>query len=106
MFWVHNTGPIGCLPVLVINNPPKPDNVDSVGCVKSYNEIAQEFNKQLKDKVSELRTQFHDALLILVDVFSVKCTLIGEAEKHGKFYTLVDLNEYPQLHVTYSGYHF
>ncbi|KAI7996209.1 GDSL esterase/lipase [Camellia lanceoleosa] len=82
-FWIHNTGPIGCLPYFVVNYPPKPGNADQIGCVKSYNEVAQEFNKQLKDTVSQLRTKFQDALLIYVDIYSVKYSLISEAKEHG-----------------------
>lgn len=82
-FWIHNTGPIGCLPFFVKNYPPAPENADQIGCVKSYNEIAQEFNKQLKDKVSQLGTQLQEASLVYVDVYSVKYSLISEANKHG-----------------------
>lgn len=68
---------------MVIAYPPKPGDADQNGCIKSYNEIAQEFNKQLKDRVSELRTQFEDALLLYVDIYSAKYTLISEANKYG-----------------------
>uniref|UniRef100_A0A5B6ZC48 GDSL esterase/lipase n=1 Tax=Davidia involucrata TaxID=16924 RepID=A0A5B6ZC48_DAVIN len=82
-FWIHNTGPIGCLPYFLINFPPKPSGADQNGCVKSFNEVAQEFNKQLKDRVSKLRTLLQDALLIYVDIYSAKYSLISEAKKHG-----------------------
>ncbi|KAL9997008.1 putative alpha-L-fucosidase [Helianthus debilis subsp. tardiflorus] len=83
-FWIHNTGPIGCLPALVKNYPPAPENVDKIGCVDSYNKVAQEFNKQLKDRVSTLGTQLQESSLVYVDVYSVKYSLISEADKHGK----------------------
>uniref|UniRef100_A0A5B6ZCD1 Alpha-L-fucosidase n=2 Tax=Davidia involucrata TaxID=16924 RepID=A0A5B6ZCD1_DAVIN len=82
-FWIHNTGPIGCLPYFVINYPPKPGNADQNGCVKSYNEVAQEFNKQLKDRVSKLRSQLQDALFTYVDIYTAKYSLISEAKEHG-----------------------
>ncbi|GMY26334.1 GDSL esterase/lipase At3g27950-like isoform X1 [Fagus crenata] len=82
-FWIHNTGPIGCLPFFAVRNPPKTANSDQNGCIKSYNELAQEFNKQLKDKVFQLRTQLHYAVLIYVDIYTAKYTLISEAEKQG-----------------------
>ncbi|CAL1395322.1 unnamed protein product [Linum trigynum] len=82
-FWIHNTGPIGCLPSSVIKHPPKPGNADPIGCIDSYNKVAQEFNRQLNQTVYKLRTQFPDALLILVDIYSAKYTLISHAEKHG-----------------------
>ncbi|XAR48118.1 Alpha-L-fucosidase [Bertholletia excelsa] len=82
-FWIHNTGPIGCLPFLVINYPAKQSNTDRNGCIKSYNEVAQLFNKQLKDRVYQLRTRFPDAFLTNVDIYSVKYSLINEAKKQG-----------------------
>ena len=83
IFWIHNTGPIGCLPFFVINYRPKHDDVDQTGCIKSYNEVAQEFNKQLKDMVSQLRGKLVDARLTYVDVYSAKYSLISEAKLHG-----------------------
>ncbi|KAJ9554496.1 hypothetical protein OSB04_018541 [Centaurea solstitialis] len=82
-FWIHNTGPIGCLPFFVKNYPPSADNRDQVGCVKSYNEIAREFNKQLQDMVSKMGTQLQETSFVYVDVYSVKYSLISEANKHG-----------------------
>nr|XP_043616424.1 GDSL esterase/lipase At5g14450-like [Erigeron canadensis] len=82
-FWIHNTGPIGCLPKFVKTYPPTPNNTDEIGCVKSYNELAQVFNKQLKDKVSQLRTQLEEASFVYVDMYLVKYSLISEANEHG-----------------------
>ncbi|CAL1359980.1 unnamed protein product [Linum trigynum] len=82
-FWIHNTGPIGCLPFFVIRYPPKPGNEDPIGCINSYNQVAQEFNRQLNETVYKLRTQFPDALLILVDIYSAKYSLISQATKNG-----------------------
>ncbi|KAK9277520.1 hypothetical protein L1049_007064 [Liquidambar formosana] len=82
-FWIHNTGPIGCLPFIVKYSPPRPDNVDPIGCVKSQNEVAQEFNRQLKEMVYTLRAKFPEAMLTYVDIYSAKYALISEAEKHG-----------------------
>lgn len=82
-FWIHNTGPIGCLPYFLVKYPPNPDNTDQNGCVKSYNEVAQEFNKQLKDSVSKLSDQYPDAVLIYVDVYSAKYSLISNAKDYG-----------------------
>ncbi|XP_039034724.1 GDSL esterase/lipase At5g14450-like [Hibiscus syriacus] len=83
MFWIHNTGPIGCLPVFVLNSPPEPGNADQTGCIKSYNELAKEFNKQLKDWISRLRAKLHGARLTNVDIYSAKYSLISEAHKYG-----------------------
>ncbi|KAB1213142.1 hypothetical protein CJ030_MR5G015864 [Morella rubra] len=82
-YWIHNTGPIGCLPYAIIYYPPEPENMDKSGCVKSHNEIAKEFNRHLQDRVSQLRAKLPDATLTYVDIFSAKYTLISEARKHG-----------------------
>ncbi|XP_050208000.1 GDSL esterase/lipase At5g14450-like [Mercurialis annua] len=82
-FWIHNTGPIGCLPYSVINYPPKPGNADQIGCVKSQNDIAQEFNRQLKDKVAELRRELPDAAITYTDIYTAKYSLISEAKQNG-----------------------
>ncbi|XVE74936.1 hypothetical protein DITRI_Ditri12bG0058700 [Diplodiscus trichospermus] len=82
-FWIHNTGSIGCLPIFVINSPPKRENADPAGCIKSYNEVAQEFNKRLKDRISQLRAELLGAKLIYVDIYSAKYSLISEANKYG-----------------------
>ncbi|XP_022776179.1 GDSL esterase/lipase At5g14450-like [Durio zibethinus] len=83
IFWIHNTGPIGCLPVFVLSAPPKPGNADQTGCIKSYNEVAQEFNKQLRDRISQLRSQLLGARLVYVDIYSAKYSLISDAKKYG-----------------------
>ncbi|XAR48116.1 Alpha-L-fucosidase [Bertholletia excelsa] len=82
-FWIQNTGPIGCLPYFIIKYPPKPGNADQNGCVKSYNKLAQEFNKQLKDRVYQLRAKYANAFLVYVDVYSAKYSMISRAKKNG-----------------------
>ncbi|KAM6562325.1 hypothetical protein CsatB_022323 [Cannabis sativa] len=83
VFWIHNTGPIGCLPFSVIIYSPKPENMDQIGCVKSHNEVAKEFNTQLHQRVSQLRVQLPDAVITYVDIYSAKYSLISEAKKYG-----------------------
>ncbi|KAA8538473.1 hypothetical protein F0562_027981 [Nyssa sinensis] len=39
-FWIHNTGPIGCLPYILSSFPIRSDEMDSAGCVRPYNEIS------------------------------------------------------------------
>ncbi|EOY00665.1 GDSL-like Lipase/Acylhydrolase superfamily protein isoform 2 [Theobroma cacao] len=82
-FWIHNTSPIGCLPYQVLDYPPQTENMDQNGCIRSHNEVAQEFNRQLKERVSQLRMQLPDAVLTYVDIYSAKYSLISEAKKHG-----------------------
>ncbi|GMH06798.1 hypothetical protein Nepgr_008638 [Nepenthes gracilis] len=83
-FWIHNTGPIGCLPVAVmyITNP-KPGFLDQHGCIEGQNEMAMELNKQLKDAVTKLRTQLPEAAITYVDLYAAKYGLISTAKSQG-----------------------
>ncbi|XP_068664933.1 GDSL esterase/lipase At5g14450-like [Aristolochia californica] len=82
-FWIHNTGPVGCLPNSVIYYPNKPNNLDQFGCVNPQNEAAKEFNRELKDTVNKLRENLPDAAFTYVDVYTAKYALISDAQKQG-----------------------
>lgn len=84
VFWIHNTGPIGCLPVATADvHDPAPGYLDQQGCVKYQNDIAVEFNKQLKDIVIKLRAQLLNASLTYVDMYTAKYQLITNAKNQG-----------------------
>lgn len=83
-FWIHNTGPIGCLPVhsFYIRNP-KPGFLDQFGCIRGHNEMAIEFNRQLKDRVTKLWAELPLAAITYVDVFTAKYKLISSTKVQG-----------------------
>ncbi|XP_021299180.1 GDSL esterase/lipase At5g14450-like [Herrania umbratica] len=83
-FWIHNTGPIGCLPstLLGIKNPP-PGFLDKHGCVKSQNDIAKEFNRELKNRVIKLRADLPQAAITYVDIYAAKYGLISNSKQQG-----------------------
>jgi len=88
-FWIHNTGPIGCLPVALpihnaYNYTPADGYLDQNGCVVYQNDMAKEFNTKLNDTVVKLRALYLDASFVYVDIFSAKYELIGNAKKEGK----------------------
>ncbi|KAL1357049.1 hypothetical protein HN51_009046 [Arachis hypogaea] len=83
VFWIHNTGPIGCLPYSYIYYEPKKGNIDANGCVKPHNELALEFNRQLKNQVFQLRKKLPLAKFTYVDVFKAKYQLISTAKSQG-----------------------
>lgn len=62
---------------------PMPGILDEYGCVIAQNDMAKEFNRQLKSSVTKLRTQLSDAALTYVDVFAAKYELISNAKKEG-----------------------
>lgn len=57
--------------------------LDKAGCVKDQNDIAIEFNRQLKDRVVKLRIQLPEAAITYVDVFTAKYGLISNAKIEG-----------------------
>ncbi|XP_022993624.1 GDSL esterase/lipase At3g27950-like isoform X1 [Cucurbita maxima] len=81
-FWVHNTGPIGCLPYSILYNK-SPDNRDSNGCVESQNEVSREFNRQLKSRLLKLGKKLPLARIIHIDMYSAKYLLISKAKTQG-----------------------
>ncbi|XP_014507802.1 GDSL esterase/lipase At5g14450-like [Vigna radiata var. radiata] len=87
-FWIHNTGPIGCLPVAMpihnaYNYTPVDGYLDQNGCVVYQNDMAKEFNTKLNDTVVKLRALYLDASFVYVDIFSAKYELISNAKKEG-----------------------
>ncbi|KAI3463051.1 hypothetical protein Pfo_019714 [Paulownia fortunei] len=83
-FWIHNTGPIGCLPVATAKvKDPVAGYLDENGCVKSQNDIALQFNKELKEKIVKLRTELSDAAIVYVDMYTAKYELITKAKNQG-----------------------
>ncbi|XP_021651985.2 esterase-like isoform X2 [Hevea brasiliensis] len=80
-FWIHNTGPLGCLAYIFESFPLA--EKDSAGCAKAYNEVAQHFNLNLKESVAQLRKDLPLAVFTYVDIYSVKYSLFSEPEKHG-----------------------
>lgn len=80
-FWIHNTGPIGCLGYILVGFPTAEKDV--AGCAKPYNEVAQYFNHKLKESVFQLRRDFPAALFTYVDVYSLKYALFSEPKTYG-----------------------
>ncbi|CBI16796.3 hypothetical protein VitviT2T_000616 [Vitis vinifera] len=82
-FWIHNTGPVGCLPYVMDRVPITAGQVDKYGCADPFNEVAKYFNLKLKEMVQKLRQELPEAAITYVDVYSVKYTLITKAKKFG-----------------------
>ncbi|GAA0175576.1 hypothetical protein Leryth_001413 [Lithospermum erythrorhizon] len=82
-FWVHNTGPLGCLPQKLSLVQKNSDDFDSFGCVSSYNQAAQLFNEALSHLCQELRSEMKDAAIVYVDIYRIKYDIIGNATKYG-----------------------
>lgn len=85
-FWIHNTGPVGCLPYIMDRFFVPPSQIDKYGCSTPYNNVAQYFNLRLKETVLELRKQLPLAAITYVDVYSAKYALVSQAKKLGEFF--------------------
>ncbi|XP_059316328.1 GDSL esterase/lipase At3g26430-like isoform X1 [Lycium ferocissimum] len=82
-FWIHNTGPVGCLPYVMDRFFITAAQIDKYGCANPFNEVAKYFNLQLKETVAQLRKELPLAAITYVDVYFVKYSLIGHAKKLG-----------------------
>ncbi|KAL3629145.1 hypothetical protein CASFOL_026367 [Castilleja foliolosa] len=83
-FWIHNIGPIGCLPLasMYFKNP-KTGFLNKYGCIRSHNAMAIDFNRQLKARITTLRAELPRAALTYVDIYSAKYQLIRNARIYG-----------------------
>lgn len=88
-FWVHNTGPLGCLPQKLALHKNVSNNLDSFGCISSYNDAAKLFNEGLRQACIELRLDMKDARIVYVDVYAIKLDIIANSTKYGKIIKLI-----------------
>lgn len=86
-FWVHNTGPIGCLPYVLTYHPVSKHQRDSAGCSKPHNAVSKYFNLNLKQAIKQLRKDLPLAAITLVDIYSAKYSLYKEPIKYGIHFT-------------------
>ncbi|KAJ4826956.1 hypothetical protein Tsubulata_040756 [Turnera subulata] len=82
-FWIHNTGPVGCLPYSLDRFLITAAQIDKYGCASPFNEVAQFFNKKLKQAGASLRKDLPLAAITYVDIYSLKYTLFAKAKKFG-----------------------
>ncbi|KAH7570369.1 hypothetical protein JRO89_XS05G0093900 [Xanthoceras sorbifolium] len=80
-FWIHNTGPVGCLPYSLDRFLVTAAQINKYGCATPFNEVAQFFNRRLKEVVFQLRKDLPSAAITYVDVYSLKYSLFTKAKK-------------------------
>ncbi|KAH7571279.1 hypothetical protein ACOSP7_013682 [Xanthoceras sorbifolium] len=80
-FWIHNTGPLGCLPqkLSLVENKV----LDPHGCISNYNDAAKVFNEGLLHLCQEMRSELKDATIVYVDIYAIKHDLTVNATKYG-----------------------
>ncbi|MCI17010.1 GDSL esterase/lipase, partial [Trifolium medium] len=82
-FWIHNTGPLGCLAQNVATFGADTSKLDELGCLRGHNQAAKAFNLHLQAFCSKLKGQYLDVNVIYVDIFTIKSNLIANYSKHG-----------------------
>ncbi|KAF5454214.1 hypothetical protein F2P56_023896 [Juglans regia] len=80
-FWIHNTGPLGCLPQKLSLVQDK--DLDSCGCLSAYNSAAKLFNEGLRRLCLEMRSEMKGANIVYVDVYAIKYDLVANSTKYG-----------------------
>ncbi|KAK4389199.1 GDSL esterase/lipase [Sesamum angolense] len=82
-FWIHNTGPLGCLPQNIAKFGTDPSKLDELGCVSSHNQASRLLNLQLRALCKKLQGQYPDANVTHVDIFTIKSNLIANYSRYG-----------------------
>ncbi|TYJ96437.1 GDSL esterase/lipase [Cucumis melo var. makuwa] len=80
-FWIHSTGPLGCLPQKLSLFPTK--DLDRHGCISSFNAAATLFNTALKSLCQNMRNELKDANIVYVDIYTIKYNLIANSSLYG-----------------------
>ncbi|XP_022150739.1 GDSL esterase/lipase At1g54790-like [Momordica charantia] len=82
-FWIHNTGPLGCLAQNLVRFGTDPSKLDEFGCISSHNQAAKLFNLQLHALSKQLQARYTDASVTYVDVHTIKLNLIANYSQLG-----------------------
>lgn len=87
-FWVHNTGPLGCLPQKLALPRKDDSDIDQYGCLKPLNNAAREFNSRLSALCDNLSLNLKNVTIVYNDIFSIKYDLVANYTKNGEQNTL------------------
>ncbi|KAL7166662.1 hypothetical protein ACSBR2_037347 [Camellia fascicularis] len=82
-FWIHNTAPIGCFGYASRLIGELPKTQDQNKCYTFMNEMSNEYNRQLKEKVNKLKVELPEAALTYVDLYTPVHELLTTYNKLG-----------------------
>ncbi|KAI3980794.1 hypothetical protein MKX01_025359 [Papaver californicum] len=82
-FWIHNTGPLGCLPQRLSSTSHSSGDLDQHGCLRTLNDAARVFNEKLRALCEELRSAMKNVTIVYTDIFAIKYDLIANSAKYG-----------------------
>lgn len=80
---VFNLGPVGCYPGYLVQLPHAPSDFDEFGCMVSYQNVVNYYNKLLKETMSQTRQSLADVSLIHVDTYSALSELFHHPTLYG-----------------------
>ncbi|KAL3829720.1 hypothetical protein ACJIZ3_018522 [Penstemon smallii] len=85
-FLVLNLAPIGCYPSFLVELPHNSSDLDSFGCMISYNNAVIEYNNILKQVLTQTRKDLPNSNVIYTDIHSVMLELFQHPTSHGLKY--------------------
>lgn len=80
--WIHNTGPLGCLPQNIAKFGTDPSKLDELGCVSTHNQASKLLNLQLHALTAKLKAQLSKAEITYVDIYTIKSNLIRNYSRY------------------------
>nr|AAY41079.1 lanatoside 15-O-acetylesterase [Digitalis subalpina] len=85
-FLVLNLAPIGCYPLFLVDLPHNSSDIDSFGCMISYNKAVVEYNYMLKEALAQTRKDIQEADIIYTDIHYVMLQLFQHPTSNGLKY--------------------
>ncbi|GER26472.1 GDSL esterase/lipase [Striga asiatica] len=82
-FFVQNLAPIGCYAAVLTQVSHESSDIDSFGCMMSFNNVVREYNSVLNKTLHSTRHELPDANIIYVDTHSVILELYQRPTSHG-----------------------
>ncbi|CAM8968816.1 unnamed protein product [Rhodiola kirilowii] len=85
-FWVPNSHPLGCLPLLLSAGNFTEADIDQYGCLLSLNDLIKIYNEKLQILCRELQMEFSNATVVYADIYSIRHELITNPLSYGLKY--------------------
>ena len=85
-FWIHNTAQFGCFGYASRLIGELHKTQDQNKCYTFMNEMSNEYNRQLKEKVNKLKVEFPEAALTYVDLYTPVHELLTTYTKLGNYH--------------------
>ncbi|XP_050235649.1 GDSL esterase/lipase At4g01130 isoform X2 [Mercurialis annua] len=80
---VLNLAPVGCYPALLAGHLHNSSDIDTFGCLISYNNAVADYNTMLKQALIETRNTLLNASVVYIDMYSLLLELFQHPASHG-----------------------